>query len=151
MRLPDQRPLGRTRRALRILALLFVLALVLAVIAWQGLQSVDMSHVHVVIDGDEVLHGAAMDESGSRHHVLALFVVAAVFLALMLIVPLLLLAVAMVVLPIALLAFGLPLVVVLAIAAMLLAPLALVGLLGWWLFRALWRENKPPPSATMAG
>jgi len=56
-----------------------------------------------------------------------------------------------VVVPILLLAFGLPLVVVLAIGALLLAPLALVGLLAWWLVRALWRDNKPAPSATMAG
>ena len=146
-----QRPLWRIRRAWRILALLCVLALVLAAAAWQGLHVLDMSHVHVVVDGDEILHGAALGPLQPGQHVLAILVLAAVFMALMLVVPLLLLTVAAVVLPILLLAFGLPLVAVLAIAAMLLAPLAVVGLLGWWLVRALWRENKTPPSATMAG
>ncbi len=148
---PEQRPLRRTRRALRILALLFVLALVLAAAAWQGLHALDTSHVHVMVDGDEVLHGAALADMRPGQHVLAVLVVAAIFLALMLVVPLLLLTVAVVVLPILLLVFGLPLVAVLAIAATVLAPLALVGLLGWWLIRALWRDNKAPPSATMTG
>ncbi len=148
---PDQRPLRRTRRTLRILGLLCVLALALATAAWQGLHSLDMAHLYVVVDGDEVLHGATLGPLQPGQHVLAVLLVAAIFLALMLVVPLLLLTLAAVVLPILLLAFGLPLVVVLAIAAMLLAPLALLGLLGWWLLRALWRENKAPPSATMAG
>jgi hypothetical protein len=148
---PEQRPLRRSHRALRILALLFVLALVLAAAAWQGLHSLDMSHLHVVVDGDEVMNGAALGSLQPGQHVLAILVVAATFLTLVLVVPLLLLAVAAVVLPILLLAFGLPLVLVLTIAAMLLAPLTLIGLLGWWLIRALWRENKAPPSATMAG
>lgn len=146
-----QRPTSRSRRALRVLALLCVLALALALATWQGLHSLDMSHVHVVVDGDEILDGATLGPLQPGQHVLAVLLVAALFLALMLVVPLLLLAVAAVVLPILLLAFGLPLVVVLAIAAILLAPLALVGLLVWWLVRALWRENKVPPSATMAG
>ena len=136
---------------MRVLALLFLLALVLAAAVWQGLHSLDMSHVHVVIDGDEVLHGAGLHELQPGQHVLAVLAIAAVCFALMLAVPLLLLAVAAVVVPILLLAFGLPLVVVLAIGALLLAPLALVGLLAWWLVRALWRDNKPAPSATMAG
>jgi hypothetical protein len=136
---------------LRILALLMLLAVVLAAVTWQGLHSLDLSHVHVMVDGDEVVNGVALDSLQPGHHVLGVLVVAAIFLALMLVVPLLLLAVATVVLPILLLAFGLPLVVVLAIAAILMVPLALVALLGWWLIRALWRENKAPPSATMAG
>jgi hypothetical protein len=148
---PEQRPLRRTRRAWRILALLLVLALVLAAAAWQGLHALDTSHVHVMVDGDEVLHGAALADMRPGQHVLAVLVVAAIFLALMLVVPLLLLTVAVVVLPILLLVFGLPLVAVLAIAATVLAPLALVGLLAWWLIRALWRDNKAPPSATMTG
>lgn len=148
---PAQRPLRRPHRALRIVALLFVLALVLAAAAWQGLHAIDTSHVHVMVDGNEVLHGAALDELRPGHHVLAVLMVAALLLALMLVVPLLLLVMAAVVLPILLLAFGLPLVAVLAIAATVLAPLALVGLLGWWLIRALWRDNKAPPSATMTG
>jgi len=47
--------------------------------------------------------------------------------------------------------FLLPLVVVLSIGTLLMAPLALVGLLCWWLIRALLRDNRPGPSATMAG
>ncbi len=148
---PEQRQTSRSRRALRVLGLLFLLALVLAAAVWQGLQAIDMSHVHVVVDGDEVLHGATLGPLQPGQHLLAVLVVATIFLALMLVVPLLLLAVAVVVLPILLLALGLPLVVVLAIAALLLAPLALVGLLVWWLVRALWREHQPPRSATMAG
>ncbi len=151
MNSPTQRPPGRARRALRILGLLCLLALVLAAAAWQGLHSLDMSHLHVVVDGDEVLHGATLGPLQPGQHGLAILVLAAVLLALMLVVPFLLLTLAAVVLPILLLAFGLPLVAVLAIAAMLLAPLAVVGLLGWWLVRALWRENKAPPSATMSG
>jgi hypothetical protein len=147
----NQPALRRTRRALRILALLVVLALVLAVAAWQGLHALDLSHLHVVVDGDEVLHGATLDPLQPGQHVLAVLAIGALFLALMLFVPLLLLAVAAVVLPILLLVFGLPLIAVLAVAAMLLAPLALVALLGWWLVRALWRDNKAPPSATIAG
>ena len=149
---PDQRPLRRTRRALRILTLLCVLALVLAVAVWQGLHALDLGQVHVVVHGEEIMDGGArLGSLQPGQHVLAVLLVAAIFLALMLAVPLLLLAVAAVVLPILLLAFGLPLVVMLAIAAMLLAPLALVGLLGWWLVRALWRENRAPRSVTMAG
>jgi hypothetical protein len=147
-----QRPLRRTHRALRVLALLCVLALVLAAVAWQSLHSLDWTQLHVLVDGDEVLGGgAALSALQPGHHLLAVLLVAALLMALLLAVPLLLLALAVVVLPIVLLAFGLPLVVVLAVAAMLLAPLAVVGLLGWWLIRALWRENKAPPSATMAG
>jgi hypothetical protein len=40
---------------------------------------------------------------------------------------------------------------VLSIGALLMAPLALVGLLCWWLIRALLRDSKSRPSATIAG
>jgi len=148
---PAPRPMTHTLRALRVLALLFVLALAVAAAVWQGLQSLDMNHVHVIIDGDEVLHGAALGSLSSGQHVLAVLAIAGVCFALLVAVPVLLLTVAIVVLPILLLALGLPLVVVLSIGALLMAPLALVGLLCWWLIRALLRDSKPRPSATMAG
>jgi hypothetical protein len=146
---PTSRPMTHTRRALRVLALLFVLALAVAAAVWQGLQSLDMSHVRVILDGDEVLHGAALGNLSPGQHLLALTAMAGVCFALMVAVPVLLLTVAIVVLPILLLALGLPLVVVLSIGALLMAPLALVGLLCWWLIRAVLRDSKPGPSATM--
>jgi hypothetical protein len=85
MNRPGPGSMTRTHRALRLLALLFVFALAVAAAAWHGLQSLDMSQVHVMVDG-----------------------------------------------------------------ALLMAPLALVGLLCWWLVRRLLRDNKPLPSATMA-
>jgi len=151
MSLLAHRPAGRLRRVLGALGLLFVLALLVAAVVWHGLQSIDLSHVHVMIDGDEVAHGAALTDLQPGQQLLAVLAIAALCFALMLVVPLMLLAVAMVVLPILLLALGLPLVVVLSMGALLVAPLAVVGLLGWWLLRALWRDNRPPPSATMAG
>jgi len=150
MNLPAPRPMGRTRRALRILALLFVLALAVAAAVWQGLQSLDMSHVHVMIDGEELKYGGALGDLSPGQHLLAVVAIAAVCFALIVAVPLLLLAVAVVALPIMLLALGLPLVVVLSLGLLLLAPLALIGMLCWWLLRALWRDT-PSPSATMAG
>jgi hypothetical protein len=143
------RPLGRARTAMLVLTLLFVLALALAAAAWHGLQALDTSHLRVVVDGEEVLHGGTLAALRPEQHLLAVLLVATLCFALLLAVPLLLLAVAVVVLPVVLLAIGLPLVVVLAIAAVLLAPLALLGLLGWWLVRALWRENKATTSATI--
>jgi hypothetical protein len=142
---------GRLRRGLGVLGLLFVLALLVAAVVWHGLQSIDLNHVHVMIDGDEVVHGAALTGLHPGQQLLAVLAIAALCFALMLLVPLMLLTVAMVVLPILLLALGLPLVVVLSLGALLVTPLALVVLLGWWLLRALWRDNRPPPSATMAG
>jgi hypothetical protein len=145
------RPVTHTRRALRVLALLFVLALAAAAAVWQGLQSLDMDHVRVIVDGDEMLHGAALGSLSPGQHVLAVVAIAGVCFALLVAVPVLLLTAAIVVLPILLLALGLPLVVVLAIGALLMTPLALVGLLCWWLIRAVLRDSKPGPSATMTG
>ena len=145
------KPMTRTYRAMRLLALLFVLALAVAAAVWQGLQSLDLGQVHVMVDGDEVMHGAAIGNLSPGQHLLAVLAIAAVCFALIVAVPMLLLAVAIVVLPILLLALGLPLVVVLSLGALLLTPLALVGLLCWWLIRALLRDKKATPSATMAG
>lgn len=141
---------GRARRLLRVLGLLFVLALLAAALVWHSLQAIDLSHVHVMIDGDEIAHGAAFGGLRPGQHLLAVAAIAAVCFALMLAVPLLLLVVALVVLPIVLLALGLPLVVVLSLGLLLMSPLVLLGLLCWWLVRALSRDNKTPPSATMA-
>jgi uncharacterized membrane protein YphA (DoxX/SURF4 family) len=140
----------RARRLLRVLGLLFVLALLVAAVVWHGLQAIDMSHVHVMIDGDEVAHGGSSADLGPGQHLAAVLAIATVCFALMLAVPLLLLAAALVVLPIVLLALGLPLVVVLSLGLLLLSPLVLLGLLCWWLVRALSRGDKTPPSATMA-
>ena len=129
---------------------MLVLALLMAAWAWHSLQSIDLGHLHVVIGGDEVSAGTSLAGLQPGQHVLIVLAIAAACLAVMLIVPMVLLAVALVVLPILLLAFGLPLVAVLSVAAVLLAPLALVGLLGWWLIRALRRADRSPPSATMA-
>jgi hypothetical protein len=140
----------RPRRAIRLLGLLLVLALLVAAAVWQGLQSIDPGHLHVVIDGAEVVAGTSLADLRPAHHVLVALAIALVCLTLLLIVPMVLLAVAIVALPVLLLAFGLPLVAVLSVAALLLAPLAVVGLLAWWLVRALWRDDKAAPSATMA-
>jgi hypothetical protein len=143
---------GRARRLLRVLGILFVLALLVAALVWHSLQAIDLSHVHVMIDGDEIAHGAAFGDLRPGQHLLAVAAIAAVCFALMLAVPLLLLVVALVVvvLPIVLLALGLPLVVVLSLGLLLLSPLVLFGLLCWWLLRALSRGDKTRPSATMA-
>jgi hypothetical protein len=140
-----------TRRALRVLALIIVLALAVAAAVWQGLQSLDMYPVRVIVDGDEVLHGAAPGSLSPGQHLLAIVAIAGVCFALLVVVPVLLLTVAIVALPILLLALGLPLVFVLAIGALLMVPLTLAGLLCWWLVRALLRDSKAGPSATMAG
>jgi len=140
----------RSRRVVRVLALLVVLALVAAAV-WQGVQSLDLGHVRVIVDGDEVMRGAVFNDLSPEQHLLALLAIAALCFALLLVVPMLLLAVAAVVLPIVLLVFGLPLLLVLALGALLLAPLALIGLLAWWLVRALLRDSQTAPSATMAG
>jgi len=142
---------GRARRLLNALGLLFVLALLAAATAWHGLHAIDLSHVHVVIDGDEIANGAAFADLLPGQHVLAVLAIPAVCFVLMLAVPLLLLGAAMVMLPILLLALGLPLVVVVSLGVLVLAPFALIGLACWWLARALLRANSPPPSATMAG
>jgi hypothetical protein len=139
------------RRALRLFGLLLVLALLMAAWAWQGLQSIDPGHLHVVVDGDEISAGTSLAGLQPGAQVLVVLAITAACLLAILIVPIVLLAVAIVALAILLLAFGLPLVAVLCVAAVLLAPLALVGLLAWWLIRALLRSNKAPPSATMAG
>jgi uncharacterized membrane protein YphA (DoxX/SURF4 family) len=141
---------GRASRLLRVLGLLFVLALLAAAVVWHGLQAIDLRHVHVMIDGDEIAHGAAFTDRQPGQHLLTVMAIAAVCVALMLAVPLLLLVVALVVLPIMLLALGLPLVVVLSLGLLLLSPLVLLGLLCWWLLRALSRGDKAPPSATMS-
>jgi len=141
----------RSRRVVRVLALLFVLALVAAAAVWQGLQSLDLGHVRVIVDGDEVMRGAVFDDLSTEQHLLAVLAIAGLCFALLLVVPMLLLAVAAVVLPILLLVFGLPLLLVLTLGTLLLAPLALIGLLGWWLVRALLRDSRPAPSATMVG
>jgi hypothetical protein len=140
-----------TRRALRVLALLLLLAVAVSAAVWQGLQSLDLNHVRVIVDGDEVLHGAALGSLSPGEHMLAVVAIAGVGFALLVAVPVLLLVVAIMVLPILLLALGLPLVLVLAIGALLMAPLALVGLLCWWLLRALLRDSMARPSDTMAG
>jgi len=143
---------GRARRWLRVLGLLLVLALAMAALAWHGLQSLAPSHLHIVVDGDEVMQGAtALADLQPGTQVLAVLAIAATCFAMLLAVPLLLLAVAVVVLPVLLLALGVPLIVVLSVATLLMAPLALLGLLAWWLIRALIRDNKAPPSATMVG
>ena len=129
----------RTRRVVRVLALLFVLALAVAAAVWQGLQSLDLGHVRVIVDGDEVMRGAVFDDLSTEQHLLAVLAIAGLCFALLLVVPMLLLV------------FGLPLLLVLALGTLLLAPLALIGLLAWWLVRALLRDNQPAPSATMAG
>jgi hypothetical protein len=141
---------GRARRLLRAVGLLSVLALLAAAAVWHGLQAIDLSHVHVMIDGDEIAHGAVFGDLRPGQHLLAVLAIAAVCFALMLAVPLLLLALALVVLPIVLLALGLPLVVVLSLGLLLLSPLVPFGLLCWWLLRALPRGDKTPPSATMS-
>ena len=142
---------GRARRWLRTLGLLFVLALLMAALAWHGLQSLVPSHVHIVVNGDEVTQGATgLADLRPGTQVLLVLAIAAACFAMLLAVPLLLLTVAVVVLPVLLLALGIPLIVVLSVAALLLAPLAFLGLLAWWLIRALIRDNKAPPSATMA-
>jgi len=148
--LPAITPRRRPGRALRVLGLLGVLALVLAVALWQSLQGIDVRPLHVFIDGDEVTVPSLLDlELGTQ--LLAVLLIAAVVLGLMLFVPLVLLCVAAVVLPVVLIAVGIPLALLLGIGALLLVPLALVGGLVWWLLRALWRENGPRPSATMPG
>ena len=151
MNQPDAKPMTRTYRGLRLLALLFLLALAAAVAVWQRLQSLDLGQVHVMVDGGEVLHGAALANLSPGQQLLAVSAIGAVGFALIITVPVLLLALAIVVLPMLLLALGLPLVLVLSIGALLVAPLALVGLLCWWLIRSLLRDNPPLPSATMTG
>jgi hypothetical protein len=141
----------RTRRVVRVLALLFVLALLAAAAVWHGLQSLDLGHVRVIVDGEEVMRGAVFNDLSPEQHLLAVLAIAALCFALLLVVPMLVLAVAAVVLPILLLVFGLPLLLVLSLGTLLLAPLALIGLLAWWLVRALLRDNQPAPSATIAG
>jgi hypothetical protein len=151
MNQPAPKAMTRTYSALRLLALLFLLALAVAAAVWQGLQSLDLGQVHVMVDGTEILHGAALANLSPGQHVLAVVAMAAVGFALIIAIPVLLLAVAIVVLPILLLALGLPLVLVLSIGALLVAPLALVGLLCWWLIRSLLRDNTPLLSATITG
>ena len=148
--LPAITPRRRPGRALRVLGLLGVLALVLAIAVWQGIQGLDIHQLHLFIDGDEVIVPSLLDlDLGTQ--LLAVLLIAAVVLGLMLFVPLVLLGVAAVVLPVVLIAVGIPIALLLGIGALLLAPLALVGGLVWWLLRALWRENRPRPSATIPG
>ena len=148
--LPAITPRRRPGRALRVLGLLGVLALVLAIAVWQGIQGLDIHQLHVFIDGDEVIVPSLLDlDLGTQ--LLAVLLIAAVVLGLMLFVPLVLLGVAAVVLPVVLIAVGIPIALLLGIGALLLAPLALVGGLVWWLLRTLWRENRPRPSATIPG
>jgi hypothetical protein len=146
---------GRARRWLRSLGLLFVLALLIAALAWRGLQSIDLGQVQIMVDGDDLTQGAGLAGLRPGQQVLVVLLIAAACFAMLLAVPLLMLAVAVFVLPVLLLALGLPLIVVLSVAALLAAPLVLLGLLGRWVIRALLataeHDNRAPASATMAG
>jgi len=138
----------RARRVLRALGLLSVLAIVLAAALWHGVQELDVSRVHLVIDGEEIVVPNLLGlDPGTQ--LLAVLLIAAVLLGVMFFVPLVLLCVAVVVLPLVLMAVGIPLALLLGIGALLLTPVVLLGLLVWWLLRTLRRENKPRPSATM--
>ena len=103
-------------------------------LAW-ALASIELPPVHVVIDGVE--HGGALNLAAmpaAHKLVLALGVVFAAVAALM-VVPVVMLAVAGVVLLGLLIGMGLPMLAVLAIVLAIASPLILLVLLVLWLLR----------------
>ena len=118
-----------------------LLALALAVIAigtlfaaWNLLQGVNPMPIHVLIDGDEVVHGFDMASLPPAHKVVGALVIGVLMLAAIVIVPMALILVAMCVVAVVAVVIGLPLLAVTAVLAILLSP---IWLLGWLVWKAL--------------
>jgi hypothetical protein len=123
-----------------ILAVLMLAALLLA-----ALDQVDRMPVHIMVNGVEMDHWLHLDAlSVAQQLRLAVALAALLLLALLLVPVLLLLLLLCVALPLCLV-FGIPLLVVAVLAAVLLGPPAL---LVWGLWRLLRPRSVPPAAAT---
>ena len=128
---------------LAVLGLVVVLA---ALALHDGLAQWQWPPMSIVIDGEDI-SGSFDSLSGDQQATVALAVLLGLLVALV-VVPLTLLLVALFVAVVVLFALGLPLLAVTAVAALLLSPLVLLGLLVWWALRP---SRRPAGSATMAG
>jgi len=128
---------------LAVLGLVVVLA---ALALHDGLAQWQWPPMSIVIDGEDI-SGSFDSLSGDQQATVALAVLLGLLVALV-VVPLTLLLVALFVAVMVLFALGLPLLAVTAVAALLLSPLVLLGLLVWWALRP---SRRPAGSATMAG
>lgn len=142
---PIRRGPGPLMFTLAVLGLVVVLA---ALALHDGLAQWQWPPMSIVIDGDDISGSFGFDTlTGDQQATMALAVLLALVVALV-VVPLTLLLVALFVAVVVLFALGLPLLAVTAVAALLLSPLLLLGLLVWWALRA---SRRPAGSATMAG
>lgn len=128
---------------LAVLGLVVVLA---ALALHDGLAQWQWPPMSIVIDGEDI-SGSFDSLSGDQQATVALAVLLGLLVALV-VVPLTLLLVALFLAVVVLFALGLPLLAVTAVAALLLSPLVLLGLLVWWALRP---SRRPAGSATMAG
>ena len=128
---------------LAVLGLVVVLA---ALALHDGLAQWQWPPMSIVIDGEDI-SGSFDSLTGDQQPTVALAVLLGLLVALV-VVPLTLLLVALFVAVMVLFALGLPLLAVTAVAALLLSPLVLLGLLVWWALRP---SRRPAGSATMAG
>ena len=143
----DRNP-GRRRRPVRAIVLtlgvlLFALMMAGFVLA---IGALDNMPVHIVIDGQEVMHGSGLASLAPGHKLVIAFglALALAMLVVMVTVPLVLLLASAILLAAMLTMVGIPTLVLLAMATVVLSPLILLGVLLWW---ALRRGDKP--SATI--
>ena len=120
-------------------------ALVLLVCLAFGLGHVDVTPLHIVIDGDDVASGLSIDAPTAAGQVLVAAVLIMVALLVVLMVPLLLMLVLGAVAVALVIGFGVPLAALALALTVVTSPLWLVGL-GVW---ALMRRRGPAPAVTM--
>jgi phosphoglycerol transferase MdoB-like AlkP superfamily enzyme len=122
-------------------AMLLLAGLLATVLIYQQFDHFSSPPVSLVIDGVEVLHDWDVGQWAPLHKAMAAGALAlglVITLALLLlVVPLTLLLVAGIVLAALLGALGLPLLLVGGVALLVLSPLLVLGLLAWWLLKAL--------------
>ena len=133
-------PSRRTWRWL-VPAILLLAALAAALSIYEQFGHFSGQPVSLVIDGEEVLHDWDVGQWAPLDKAVAAgalaFGLVIVLAVLLLVVPLTLLLIAGIVLAVLLGALGLPLLLVGGVALLVLSPLLVLGLLAWWLLKAL--------------
>lgn len=136
-------PTPRRRVALlplMLLALLLISALSVGLIGF-GIADADFGPIHVTINGVEQAHTLDLASLPPMHKVALVLVAACALLVALFAVPMVLLVVAGIVLLALLAGLGLPLMLALALVAVVLSPLLVAGLLLWWAVRWLRRRS----------
>jgi hypothetical protein len=139
---PSSPPPASRRYWPLMLVMLAVTALALLTVAWSAIDALGSMPVHITVDGEELVQGLDLASMPPAHRIVLAAVIVFALLAALVVLPVaLLMALAGVVLA-AFAVVGLPLLAAAAVVAVVLSPL---WLLGWLLWRAL------RPSPTMPG